>query len=193
MRYLTSIFIIVLVVGLMAACHKGKNNNNKGKNNGKGQPTLIERSHNHTPPDLSKGTIVGVASQKQNLSKLVSALKKSGKTRKLTDGGPFTLFAPTNKAFMAIPKDKRTVLLTQKKKKLARILMYHVVKGTLKKSDFKNGQTLKTVNGKKLKVTRKNGSIMINGAKIISANIKASNGTIFIINKVLMPSKTANQ
>jgi uncharacterized surface protein with fasciclin (FAS1) repeats len=185
MRYLTSILLIVLVVGLMAACHKGKNN-------GKGQATLIEHSHNHTSPDLSKGTIVGVASQKKNLSKLVSALKKSGLTRKLTDGGPFTLFAPDNKAFMAIPEGKRTILLNQKKKKLARILAYHIAKGTLKKSNLKNGQMLKTVNGKKLKVTRENGTIMINGAKIISANIKASNGTIFIINKVLMPSKTMN-
>lgn len=183
----------------MAACHKRKKS--KRVQNTHIKPPPESNYSNNTHSNLKKGTIVGMASQHKNLSKLVKALETSGLARKLTDNGPFTLFAPNNKAFMAIPEGRRNILLNQKQQKLAKILAYHVVKGDLKKSDLTNGKMLKTLNGKKLKVTRKNGTIMINDAKILEANIKASNGniieanngTIFIINKVLMPSKTTNK
>jgi uncharacterized surface protein with fasciclin (FAS1) repeats len=75
-----------------------------------------------------------------------------------------------------------------RRQKLANILNYHIVKGRIKTSNLKDGQTLKAINGEKLKVTKHNGTVKINGAKIVHSDIKATNGYIQVINKVLTPS-----
>jgi uncharacterized surface protein with fasciclin (FAS1) repeats len=190
MKYLKSTLAIILAVGMLAACHK-KNKNNMGmQNKANSSGTTMNNSLKHGPVHTNKnGTIVDIASHNSHLKMFVSALKSAGKSQMLSQKGPYTVFAPNNKAFKAIPKATRKKLMSTQTQKLGNILAYHVVKGSYKASDLKDGQMLTTVNGKKLKVTKKNGMVMINGAKVVSPNLKASNGMVHIINKVLMPSK----
>ncbi|NVO83386.1 fasciclin domain-containing protein [Hymenobacter terrestris] len=122
------------------------------------------------------------------MSTLTAALKASGLADKATSGGPFTVFAPTNEAFDALPAGALDDLLKpENKEKLAGILTYHVVPGSVMAADLTDGQEVTTVDGKKLKVTISGGTVMINGATVVKADVKSSNGVTHVINQVLMP------
>ncbi len=119
---------------------------------------------------------------------LVAAVKEAGLVETLSGTGPFTVFAPTNEAFDALPKGTvETLLKPENKKKLTTILTYHVVPGMIKAADLKDGQKLKTVQGEDLMVSVKDGKVMINGATVTIADAVSSNGVTHIIDKVLMP------
>ncbi len=106
----------------------------------------------------------------------------------LSGAGPFTVFAPTNMAFDAVPKTTLDGLMKpESKEKLTGILTYHVVPGALKSSDLKDGQKLKTVQGQELMVKVADGKVMINDAEVTTADAVSSNGVTHVINKVLMP------
>ncbi|WP_251046943.1 fasciclin domain-containing protein [Hymenobacter sp. ISL-91] len=122
------------------------------------------------------------------MSTLAAALKASGLADKATSGGPFTVFAPTNEAFDALPAGALDDLLKpENKEKLAGILTYHVVPGSVMAADLTDGQEITTVDGKKLKVSVSGGTVMINGATVVKADVKSSNGVTHVINQVLMP------
>lgn len=122
------------------------------------------------------------------MSTLATALKASGLADKATSGGPYTVFAPTNEAFEALPAGALDDLLKpENKDKLASILTYHVVPGSVMAADLTDGQEVTTVDGKKLKVTISGGTVMINGATVVKADVKSSNGVTHVINQVLMP------
>ena len=131
--------------------------------------------------------IVDIASE--STKTLAAAVAAAGLVETLKGKGPFTVFAPTDAAFAAIQKDVDMLLKPQNKAQLASILTYHVVSGKAMAADLKDGQELTTVQGTKLKVSIKNGKVMINGADVVSADIAASNGIIHVIDKVLMPKK----
>lgn len=119
---------------------------------------------------------------------LVAAVKQADLAGTLSGAGPFTVFAPTNAAFDMIPAETLKSLMTpEKKADLTKILTYHVVPGALKASDLKDGMMLKTVQGQELKVTVKDGKVMINNAEVTTADVISSNGVTHVINKVLMP------
>ena len=121
---------------------------------------------------------------------LVAAVKAAGLAETLSGAGPFTVFAPTNAAFAALPAGAVDNLLKpEMKKDLAAVLTYHVVPGALKAADLKDGMKLKTVNGKDLLVSMKNGKCMINGATVTIADVISSNGVTHVIDAVLMPKK----
>lgn len=132
--------------------------------------------------------IVQIASGDKNFSTLVSLVKKAGLAKTLS-GGEFTVFAPTNAAFKKVPKatlDK----LGKDKKLLKSVLTYHAVKGTVMAAEVVklNGKSVKTVNGKKLKVKVSGGNVFLNtNTKVTKTDIEASNGVIHVINKVLIP------
>ncbi|MFM9952344.1 MAG: fasciclin domain-containing protein, partial [Saprospiraceae bacterium] len=105
----------------------------------------------------------------------------------LQGDGPFTVFAPTDAAFAAIQSDVDTLLKPENKAKLANILTYHVVSGKAMAADLKDGQELTTVQGGKLKVSIKDGKVMVNGANVTSADVQASNGVVHVIDKVILP------
>ena len=132
--------------------------------------------------------IVQIASGDKNFSTLVSLVKKAGLAKTLSSG-EFTVFAPTNAAFKKVPKatlDK----LAKDKKLLKSVLTYHAVAGTVKAADVVklNGKSVKTVNGKKLKIKVSGGNVFLNGStKVTKTDIEASNGVIHVINKVLIP------
>jgi transforming growth factor-beta-induced protein len=136
-------------------------------------------------PKVKMKDIVGIASE--SAKTLAAAVNAAGLVGTLQGEGPFTVFAPTDAAFAAIQKDVDNLLKPQNKAKLSNILTYHVVSGKAMAADLKDGQELTTVQGSKLKVSIKNGKVMINGANVISADIPASNGVIHVIDKVVMP------
>ncbi len=132
--------------------------------------------------------IIDNAVDASNVTTLVAAVKAAGLVDTLKGPGPFTVFAPTNDAFEKLPAGTvETVLKPENKAKLTSILTYHVVAGKFMAGDLKNGMMLKSVQGENLKVTMKDGNIMINNAKVITTDVISSNGVTFVIDTVLMP------
>jgi uncharacterized surface protein with fasciclin (FAS1) repeats len=132
--------------------------------------------------------IVENAANANNVTTLVAAVKAADLVGTLSGPGPFTVFAPTDDAFKKLPAGTvENLVKPENKEKLTKILTYHVVPGTMTAADLKDGQTLKTVNGAELKVTVKDGAVMINGAKVAIADVISSNGVTHVIEEVLMP------
>jgi uncharacterized surface protein with fasciclin (FAS1) repeats len=142
----------------------------------------------HTAPTQATGTIVDIASASPNLKTLVAAVKAAGLVDTLSGPGPFTVFAPTDGAFNALPKGTLQKLLKPANKAtLQKILTYHVVSGAIDSKSIKSGR-VKTVEGATVNVkVSKSGGVSINNVKVTKADIKATNGVIHIINKVILP------
>ncbi len=121
---------------------------------------------------------------------LVAAVTAAGLGETLSGTGPFTVFAPTNEAFSKLPAGTVDNLLKPENKgDLTGILTYHVVPGALKAADLTDGQKLKTVNGKELTVSVKDGKVMIDGATVTTADVISSNGVTHVIDAVVLPKK----
>ncbi|RYY39442.1 MAG: fasciclin domain-containing protein [Chitinophagaceae bacterium] len=121
---------------------------------------------------------------------LVSAVQAAGLAETLSGAGPFTVFAPTNEAFNKLPAGTVEGLVKpENKSKLTNILTYHVVAGSLRAADLKDGQKLKTVQGEELTVSIKDGKVMIDGATVTIPDVISSNGVTHVIDAVLMPKK----
>jgi uncharacterized surface protein with fasciclin (FAS1) repeats len=137
--------------------------------------------------------IVQIAAGSSDFSTLVAAVKAAGLVDTLSGTGPFTVFAPTNEAFAALPAGTLDSLLKpENKATLTSILTYHVISGSLFAKDVLAGSVM-TVNGAKFTVSIDNGSVFItdgkgNKAKIIKTDIAATNGVIHVINAVLLPA-----
>lgn len=132
--------------------------------------------------------IVELAMGNENLSTLVAAVKAGGLVETLQGDGPFTVFAPTNEAFAALPAGTLEMLLKpENKDKLVAILTYHVVPGKVMSSDLSNGQKAKTVQGENVMVDISYGNVKISGAKVVTADVAASNGVVHVIDKVILP------
>jgi uncharacterized surface protein with fasciclin (FAS1) repeats len=137
----------------------------------------------------TSGSIVEVASKNPKFSTLVAAIKAAGLVETLSGKGPFTVFAPTNEAFNALPAGTLDKLLKpENKQQLVSLLTYHVVSGKVNSTDLKDGQSAKTVNGKEAKVSLKGGKVMVDNANVTQADISTSNGVIHVIDKVIMPA-----
>jgi uncharacterized surface protein with fasciclin (FAS1) repeats len=135
----------------------------------------------------SQKDIVDTAVAAGNFKTLVNAVQTAGLVDTLKSVGPFTVFAPTDDAFAKIQKDQLAALLANKTQ-LTSVLTYHVVPGTVMSTDLKNGMMLKTVQGENLTISLANGSVMVNNATVVQANIGSTNGIIHAINTVLMPT-----
>jgi len=118
---------------------------------------------------------------------LAAAVKAAGLVETLQGKGPFTVFAPIDAAFAAIQEEVDKLLKPENKEKLFKILTYHVVRGKMEAADLEDGQELTTVEGSKLKVMIKDGTVRVGNAKVTSADISVSNGVIHVIDKVLLP------
>ncbi|MEM1324712.1 MAG: fasciclin domain-containing protein [Bacteroidota bacterium] len=132
-------------------------------------------------------TVVELAVETESLSTLVAAVQAAGLVETLNGGGPFTVFAPTNDAFAALPDGTLDMLLKpENKDKLTAILTYHVVPGKVMSTDLSDGQTAGTVQGDNVVVDLSDG-VKINGATVTAADVEASNGVVHIIDKVILP------
>ena len=135
--------------------------------------------------------IVDTAVAAGQFKTLAAALDAAGLIDTLKGPGPFTVFAPTDDAFAKLPAGTvENLLKPENKDKLAAILTYHVVPGTVMASDVVKLKDAKTVNGKMLKVTVQGNVVMINDAKVTTTDIVASNGVIHVIDTVVLPPAT---
>jgi len=146
------------------------------------------------PAASSQLDIVQTAMAAKNLTTLVKALQAAGLVETLKGAGPFTVFAPDDKAFSKLPTGALDALLADPVK-LKQVLTYHVIPGNIMAADAANmtsPTSPPTVNGATLQVTKRKGKVKINDATVIKADITASNGTIHIIDSVLMPPTPAD-
>ncbi|MDZ7718364.1 MAG: fasciclin domain-containing protein [Balneolaceae bacterium] len=138
--------------------------------------------------NVSHHDIVSIASGADNLSTLVKAIQAAGLVETLQSDGPFTVFAPTNEAFAALPDGTLESLLKEENRdKLVQILTYHVVPGKVMSTDLEDGMMAETVEGSSITVDLSDG-VAIDNANVVSADIEADNGVVHIIDSVIMPS-----
>ena len=139
--------------------------------------------------ERSNKNIVALAAGDKDLSTLVTAVTDAHLVSALEGKGPFTVFAPTNEAFAKLPSGVLSKLLKpQNVGQLKSILTYHVVKGAVHAADLRDGEMVTTLEGQKLRVTiNRAGDVFIDGAKVTTANVDASNGVVHIIDSVLLP------
>lgn len=135
-----------------------------------------------------KKNIVQVAAGAQDFTTLIAAAKAAGLAEALMGDGPFTVFAPTDEAFAALPKGTVEMLLKpENKTKLASILKYHVVPGRVYAMDAAGAGRAETLLGQSVVLDFSGGNFRVDGAKIIATDIDASNGVIHVIDSVILP------
>ncbi|MBZ2193951.1 fasciclin domain-containing protein [Pseudoalteromonas arctica] len=137
-----------------------------------------------------KKDVVEVAVENGSFTTLVAAVKAAGLVETLQGKGPFTIFAPTDAAFSKLPEGTVEMLLKpENKDKLTAVLTYHVVSGKVMAADVMNVDSAKTLQGQSVMVKADSMSVMINDAKVVKADVKASNGVIHVIDTVLLPKE----
>ena len=138
--------------------------------------------------DMSAKNIVQVAIGSPDHTTLVAAIQAADLVNVLANNGPFTVFAPTNEAFAALPEGTvETLLKPENKSKLVNIIHYHAAPGTYKDAYLKDGMNMFMANGSNSKIeVNEDGSVTVNGANIL-ATIQATNGVIHVVDKVLLP------
>ena len=129
--------------------------------------------------------IVDTAVAAGEFKTLAAALEQAGLVQTLKGTGPFTVFAPTDAAFAKVPKATLDSLLANKEK-LAAVLTYHVVPGSVMAKDVKPGR-VKTVQGSELTLAVGGGGVTVDDAKVVKADIVADNGVIHVIDSVVLP------
>jgi uncharacterized surface protein with fasciclin (FAS1) repeats len=136
--------------------------------------------------NMGEKNIVQTAVDAGSFGTLVTAVKEAGLVETLSGPGPFTVFAPTDDAFAKLPEGTIPSLL-QNKDKLTAVLTYHVVAGKVMASDVVKLKSAKTVNGQSLKITVKDGKVMVDNSMVIKTDIVCSNGVIHVIDAVVLP------
>jgi uncharacterized surface protein with fasciclin (FAS1) repeats len=134
-------------------------------------------------------SIAETAMNTPNLSTLVAALQAGELVDVMKGTDALTVFAPTNDAFAAVQSTVDNLLKPENKSKLQNVLKYHVVAGTVKAADLQDGQELTTLQGEKLKVSIKDGKVMVGGAEVTNPDVAVNNGVVHMTNKVLVPKK----
>jgi len=132
-------------------------------------------------------TVVDVIVNSPDHTTLEAAVIAAGLADDLSGAGPFTVFAPTDAAFAALPEGTVESLLADPTGALANVLLYHVVGAKAMSSDLSNGQEITTLSGKKVTVTINENGVFINNAQVTVADIEADNGVVHVINAVLLP------
>ena len=146
---------------------------------GAGQSAVVDND--------SQKDVIKVAAASPDHTTLVAAVKAADLVNALSNAGPFTVFAPTNAAFDALPKGTVDNLLKpENQEQLADILQYHVTLSALEPESLTDGRVLGEVNGGNVTVHRNGDKIMINDATVLG-NVRASNGMVYVIDKVLLP------
>ncbi len=119
---------------------------------------------------------------------LVAAVQAAGLVETLQGEGPFTVFAPTDEAFAALPEGTvESLLQPENREQLVAVLTYHVVPGKVMAADVVNLTSAETVNGASVTIAVEDGAVKIDGATVIQADVEASNGVIHVIDQVILP------
>lgn len=145
------------------------------------KPIMVEKA------TVQKGSLTAMIADSVTFSTLSKALKAAGLDITLGDKGEYTIFTPTDEAFGKLsPQVLAKLLLPENKEKLRSLLLYHVIAGKLLAADLKDGD-LKTMNGEKVKVDVESDKIELDGSKVFSADVAATNGIMHTIGTVLVP------
>ncbi|CAH0536692.1 fasciclin domain-containing protein [Vibrio marisflavi] len=135
-----------------------------------------------------KKDIVDVAVENGSFNTLVAAVEAAGLVDTLKGDGNLTVFAPTDAAFAKLPDGTVDMLLKpENKDKLIAVLTYHVVPGKVMAEDVAKIDSSETIQGQNIAVSVNNGNVMIDNAKVVIADVRASNGVIHVIDTVLLP------
>ncbi len=136
------------------------------------------------PPD----NLVATAAKAGKFQTLLTAATAAGLADTLANGGPFTIFAPTDDAFAKLGKDTIADLLKpENKEKLAGILKFHVVAGRVKAADVVTLKSAKTLQGSEVPIEVRDGKVMVQGANVVATDVIAGNGVIHVIDSVILP------
>jgi uncharacterized surface protein with fasciclin (FAS1) repeats len=136
----------------------------------------------------SSDNIIATAKKAKTFNTLLTAAKEAGLASTLSGDGPYTIFAPTDEAFAKLPEGTvENLLRPESRDQLAGILKYHVVRGRVYSHDAVSAGQAETLAGKKVKVSNGHGSVMVNDARVVMADLDASNGVIHVIDKVILP------
>lgn len=183
-RLFVSVLALTMLSGTVAAC----GDDDEAASDSKETATTAEATEE---TKAATGDIVDTAIAAGDFTVLVEAVQAAGLVETLKGTGPFTVFAPTDEAFVAalgalgVTKEE----LFADKEKLATILTYHVVAGETMAADVvgMNGKDVATVAGPSVKITVEGETVMVNDAKVTKTDIMTSNGVIHVIDKVLLP------
>ena len=135
----------------------------------------------------NKADIVDTATEAGSFGPLLTAAEAAGLVDTLKGDGPFTVFAPTDEAFAALPEGTvESLLLPENKDQLTAILTYHVVPGKVMSTDLSDDMEAETVQGSTVTIDLDNG-VMVEEASVVTADIETSNGVIHVIDKVILP------
>jgi transforming growth factor-beta-induced protein len=135
-----------------------------------------------------KKNIVETAVAAGQFDTLVSLVKQAGLAETLSGKGPYTIFAPTDKAFKKVPADTLKAL-GDDRDALERVLLYHVADGRYPAARVARKQSIETLAGPRLKVQVRGDVVRVGGARVITPDVRASNGIVHAINRVLIPPK----
>ncbi len=138
------------------------------------------------PSQAAAQDIVDVAAEAGTFSTLLAAAEAAGLVDVLKSEGPFTVFAPTDEAFAALPEGTVESLLANPEA-LAAILLYHVVPGKVMAADVVNLESAETAQGASIRISVYGDTVRINDATVIAADVEASNGVIHVIDAVILP------
>jgi len=186
MRKLTTITAAAaLAVALTASAnaHNCASHSNKEAKAESQNATAVSKTY--------QADIVETAIAAGQFTTLVTAVKEAGLVEALKGDGPFTVFAPTDDAFAALPEGTLEKLLADKDMLIA-VLTYHVVPGNVKASDVMKLSEAETLQGQSVTVTTHDTNVVIDGAKVVQADIMTSNGVIHVIDRVILPEMEKN-
>ncbi len=204
MKFKSIIMSLAVATMLFTACNDGKKKEAEAKAEAEKMEMEAQKKAEEeammAKKEFEKNTIASKAMNNQNMSTLVSALKKAGLAQTFMEEGEYTVFAPTNEAFEAVPKKSMdNLMMDENKTQLQNLLKYHVVSGewtgdALMKAikDNDNKYRVTTLQGENIILSTKDGKIMVKDAKgntatVVNGNMDASNGVVHAIDKVLMP------
>ncbi|MEE2681419.1 MAG: fasciclin domain-containing protein [Planctomycetota bacterium] len=140
------------------------------------------------PRMMSEATIVETAASVKDFSTLVAAVKAAGLVEALNSAGPFTVFAPTNDAFAKLPEGTVEFLLKpENKPMLVQVLSYHVVPGRITAEQVVSMKSAPTLEGQRLNIVVKDGTVKVDGATVTKTDINCSNGIVHQIDSVMLP------
>ncbi|MGH8948695.1 MAG: fasciclin domain-containing protein [Acidimicrobiia bacterium] len=176
----TRMLLWALLAGLIGACGGATDSTDSTT------ATTVVPATTTSAPQQEQPDIVDVATEAGNFSTLVTAVEAAGLVETLQGEGPFTVFAPTDEAFAALPEGTLDGLLADTEA-LSQVLLYHVVPGEVMASDVVELESAGTAQGEDIAITVEGDSVMVNGANVVSTDIVASNGVIHVIDQVILP------
>ena len=172
-----SLAVMLFTLGFVPAAEAGCGTDH-------GKEKTYEKASMETSEDLMA---IYPLAEKKGFTTLTTAIRAAMLQETLTMDGPFTVFAPTDEAFAALPEGALESLLNDKEA-LKKVLLYHVVKGEVPASDVVNLTEATTLNGKEVTVAVVDGGVVLNsGTKVIATDVKAKNGIVHVIDSVLLP------